>query len=106
MRQTDIEFRSDFAAASLRSIAPVRLQGRVTGISGLVVEIDGLNGHAMIGDRVNLTDRDGKRIEAEIVAFRDGMAQTMPFAALAGIGPGSTAALASGQAATLAVSDR
>ena len=105
MRCTNLELRSNLAAGALRSLAPLRVQGRVTGVSGLVVEIDGLNGHAMIGDRVNLTDRDGRLVEAEIVAFRDGNAQTMPFGVLSGIGPGSAAILASGHGAMLAVSD-
>ena len=105
MRCTNLVLRSNLAAGALRSLAPLRVQGRVTGVSGLVVEIDGLNGHAMIGDRVNLTDRDGRLVEAEIVAFRDGNAQTMPFGVLSGIGPGSAAILASGHGAMLAVSD-
>ena len=105
MRQTNLELRSNLASGALRSLAPLRVQGRVTGVSGLVVEVDGLNGHAMIGDRVNLTDRDGRRVEAEIVAFRNGNAQTMPFGVLSGIGPGSAATLASGHGAMLAISD-
>jgi flagellum-specific ATP synthase len=69
----------------------MQLEGCVTGVSGLMVEIDGLGGQASVGDRMVLAARDGRGIPAEIVGFRNGLAQAMPFAALDGLGPGSTA---------------
>jgi flagellum-specific ATP synthase len=63
----------------------------VTGLSGLVVDIDGLSGHVCVGDRLLLEARDGNRVAAEIVGFRQGLAQAMPFGALDGLGPGSAA---------------
>jgi flagellum-specific ATP synthase len=69
----------------------MRLEGRVTALSGLVVDIDGLGGHVSVGDRLLLAARDGQEIPAEIVSFRQGLAQAMPFAALDGLGPGSAA---------------
>ncbi len=73
----------------MREIAPIHLEGRVAGISGLVVDVDGLSGHASVGDRLSLLARDGRAVPAEVVGFRQGFAQAMPFAALDGLGPGS-----------------
>jgi len=97
----------------------MRLEGRVTGLSGLVVDIDGLSGHVSVGDRLLLAARDGQGIPAEVVGFRQGLAQAMPFATLDGLGPGSAVQfraepdrvasdgvlLASGGGGTLAVAD-
>ena len=75
----------------MHDIAPIHLEGRVTGLSGLVVEIDGLSGHVSVGDRLSLSPRDGQGISAEIVGFRQGLAQAMPFGTVDGLGPGSAA---------------
>jgi flagellum-specific ATP synthase len=97
----------------------MRLEGRVTGLSGLVVDSDGLSGHVSVGDRLLLAARDGQGILAEVVGFRQGLAQAMPFATLDGLGPGSAVQfraepdrvasdgvpLASGGGGTLAVAD-
>ncbi len=82
--------RSADCRARLRDILPNRLEGRVVGLSGLVVDIDGLSSHVSVGDRLSLETRDGQEISAEVVGFRQGYAQVMPFAALDRLGPGST----------------
>jgi flagellum-specific ATP synthase len=82
--------RSANCRARLRDIMPNRLEGRVVGLSGLVVDIDGLSSHVSVGDRLSLETRDGQEIPAEVVGFRQGFAQVMPFAALDRLGPGST----------------
>jgi flagellum-specific ATP synthase len=118
MRYTSLLERSVACRASLQTVALARLEGRVTGLSGLMVDIDGLSGHVSVGDRLVLAPRDGRRIPAEIVGFRNGLAQAMPFAALDGLGPGSAAlchaeparlpagaGLAFGGGGTLAVAD-
>ncbi len=69
----------------------MRVEGRVTGLSGLVVDVDGLSGLLSVGDRLTLAARDGHAVPAEIVGFRGGLAQAMPFASLDGLGPGSRA---------------
>jgi flagellum-specific ATP synthase len=91
MRHTSLLERGAACRARLHDIAPMRLEGRVTALSGLVVDIDGLGGHVSVGDRLLLAARDGQEIPAEIVSFRQGLAQAMPFAALDGLGPGSAA---------------
>jgi flagellum-specific ATP synthase len=102
--------RSAACAARLREIAPVVLEGHVTGLSGLIVDVDGLGGRVSVGDRLILSARDGHRVPAEVVGFRRGLAQTMPFGALDGLGPGSSAffelrGVGSKGSGTLAVSD-
>jgi flagellum-specific ATP synthase len=67
------------------------LEGHVTGLSGLSADVDGLGAHVSVGDRLILSARDGHRVPAEVVGFRRGLAQTMPFGALDGLGPGSSA---------------
>ena len=91
MRYIGLLERSFACAARLRGIAPVVLEGHVTGLSGLIVDVDGLGGRLSVGDRLILSARDGHRVPAEVVGFRRGLAQTMPFGALDGLGPGSSA---------------
>lgn len=91
MRQTGLQERGAASLARLREIAPYQVEGRITGLSGLVVEIDGLGGHVCVGDRLLLAARDRPGIPAEVVAFRNGLAQAMPFGVLDGMGPGSVA---------------
>ena len=93
MRQTDLAERSAMCRASLRNIAPLYLEGRVIGLSGLVVDIAGFGGHVSVGNRLTLAARDGRQVAAEVVGFRQGVTQAMPYAALDGLGPGSIARL-------------
>ena len=91
MRQTNLAIRRAACEAAFSRIPPLRVAGRVAGISGLVVDIDGLAGHVSVGDRLLLEARDGRAVLAEIVGFRADLAQAMPFDALDGLGPGSPA---------------
>ena len=91
MRCTSLVERVIACQARLRDVAPLHLEARIVGLSGLVIDVDGLGGHASVGDRLLLSARDGHRISAEIVGFRHGLAQAMPFGSLDGFGPGSTA---------------
>jgi flagellum-specific ATP synthase len=75
--------------ARLRSLEPT-LQAKVTGLSGLAVEIAGLAAHACVGSRVAISARGGQEILADVVGFRKGLAQAFPFGPLEGLGPGSS----------------
>lgn len=91
----------------LREIAPVSFEGRVVGVSGLLVDIDGLAGSISVGDRISLATRDGQMVPAEIVGFQNGLAQAMPFGPLDRLGPASAVLFGLGHArgATIPVSD-
>jgi flagellum-specific ATP synthase len=91
MRCTTLIDRTAACAAKLRDIGLPCLEGRVAGLSGLAIDIDGLSGHASVGDRLLLAARDGHGVPAEIIGFRNGLAQAMPFGAFDGLGPGSAA---------------
>jgi len=91
MRRASFDERGAASLAQLREIAPLRIEGRVTGLSGLVADVDGLAGHVAVGDHLLLEQRGGRWARAEIVAFREGVAQAMPFSSLDGLGPGSVA---------------
>jgi FliI/YscN family ATPase len=60
--------------------------GRVTRITGLMVEARGLD--ASIGALCLVGRRDAAPLQAEVAGFREGRALLMPFGDLMGIGPG------------------
>jgi flagellum-specific ATP synthase len=96
MRRYDVFDRMQRASTVLAPIAPNCLQGRVTSVSGLAVEVGGLDTQLSVGDRIVIEARDGRPVRAEIVGFRGRTARSMAFADLNGIGPGSLARAALG----------
>jgi flagellum-specific ATP synthase len=96
--------------AALHAIVPAHLEGRVTALSGLSVEVAGLSAHLALGDRIVLRGRSGEDIAADIVGFRNGAAQAMTYGSADGLGPGSVARTAIGNGRSsgpmLAVSDQ
>ncbi len=84
--------------ASLSEQPACVLAGQVSGISGLAVEIRGLDRHVSVGDRIVLRGRDANTVPAEIVGFRNNAAQAMAYASLDGVGPGGSATFAVGAA--------
>ncbi len=91
MRHSDVLSRLRQASDGLRDIAPCPIDGRVSALSGLCVDVAGLAGHVCAGDRVSLASRSGQDVAAEIIGFRAGVARAMAFGALDGIGPGCRA---------------
>jgi flagellum-specific ATP synthase len=69
-------------------IRTVRVQGRVSAIMGMLVEIDGIHAYLSVGDRCEIRARHGI-VRCEVVGFRNGCALAMPFASLDGVGLGS-----------------
>jgi flagellum-specific ATP synthase len=65
--------------------------GRVTGIVGLMVEVEGVVGELSIGERCNLIGRSDRCVMCEVVGFKNERALLMPFGTLDGIGLGSRA---------------
>jgi flagellum-specific ATP synthase len=93
MRHYRLSHRLAAAEAHLAELSSLFIRGRVAALSGLSVEVAGLSHTVSVGDRVALGTRDGGEVAAEIIGFRRGVAQAMPFGSLQGLGPGSPAAL-------------
>lgn len=69
-------------------IAENRQFGKITGVSGLVVQCKGLPDCAM-GSRCQIETTAGEKRAAEVVGFDDGTTLVMPYGPVEGIGPGS-----------------
>ena len=65
--------------------------GCVTGITGLLVEADGLAGALGVGDRCRLVGRGGDSTLADVVGFRSGSSLLMPYGPVTGLGLGCRA---------------
>ena len=104
MHEASLAEKIESSRTALSVLTPTRLAGVLVGISGLAVEISGLAGVTSVGDRVALSARDRRQILAEIVGFRGGVAQALPFGTADGLGPGSKAAVL-GHGGSLAVAD-
>lgn len=105
MKNTSAVARSLACAGALRQMAAFTTEGRVAAVSGLAVDVDGFAGLLAVGDRLDLLGRDVQPVRAEVVGFRGGLARTLPFGRLDGIGPGHVVRLAERRGATFAVSD-
>ncbi len=104
MHEATLAKRLDACRALVGDLVPTRVEGTLVGVSGLAVEIIGLAGVTSVGDRIALSARDSRPVLAEIVGFRGGLAQALPFAAADGLGPGGKAVVL-GHGGTLAVAD-
>ena len=93
MRNYSLADRLDASVALLRRIPLAYVSGTVVNLYGLLVEVDGLSNLIAIGDRLNLRARDDRIIPAEVIGFRNRLAQVMAFAPLDGLGPGAKAEL-------------
>ncbi len=62
--------------------------GRVSAVSGMLVEVRGLTQTVAIGGQCMVTTTTGQGLLGEVVGFRDGRALLMPFGKLEGIGLG------------------
>jgi flagellum-specific ATP synthase len=75
-----------------------RLEGRVTGLNGLLVEAGGPAEALVVGARVAI---DGEPcVRAEIVGFRNGRALLLPFDAVEAVRPGARVRFAGGRQTT------
>ncbi|MBX5453771.1 MAG: FliI/YscN family ATPase [Acidobacteriia bacterium] len=85
--------RSRIAAArqKIANWGGFRLNGTITDISGLSVDVAGLSAHMTIGTRLHLYRYDGLPVLSEVIGFVDGVARVMPFDQTEALGPGGTA---------------
>ena len=67
--------------------------GRVSAVQGMLVEVAGVPQSLSVGDRCNVSARNGGEVMCEVIGFRGGMALAMPFQSLEGIGPGCKATI-------------
>jgi type III secretion protein N (ATPase) len=73
------------ALRALDEVNPLRLAGRVTEVTGLIVRatIPGVR----VGELVHVDIAPGQRVQAEVVGFRGDEVVLMPLGAIGGIGP-------------------
>ena len=84
------------AAAAVRALSFDQRFGRVVGVRGALIEVDGLAGAASIGSRVTMgTGPD--RIEAEVTGLDQTLAHCLPFGDLRGVATGDRVDLKAGQ---------
>lgn len=83
--------------ADIEAVPVMRFYGRVTAVSGLLVEVDGIEKRLSVGGRCILHAQGERKILSEVVGFRDGKALLMPFSALDGVGLGSKAEVTDAQ---------
>lgn len=72
----------------LDQLSPLRINGRVVQVIGLSIEAEGLR--LQVGEICHIyPERDGRRISAEVVGFKNDRLILMPFAEIQGVKPGS-----------------
>lgn len=89
--------------SQLTGLSPIRPVGRVSGVSGGVVLIDGLADRACIGDRVKVVREDADVLQGEVVQLAGRTLTMLPDGELEGIALGDRASVHS--AAMVAPSD-
>ena len=69
----------------LKEVDTLEIAGRVTKVTGLVIEVSGI--FLPIGSICSIPMQDGRKIEAEVVGFDNGRLFLMPQSGIDGIGP-------------------
>lgn len=75
--------------AGLQAQPRIVLQGRVSAVAALSVDIAGLAHHLTVGDRIWLETRAGGRLRAEIVGAAGRVLRAAPFGPTQGLGSGA-----------------
>lgn len=63
--------------------------GRVESLAGTLLVVKAPSNRVFIGEICVIEGREGRRIQAEVVGFREESALVMPYDAIEGVGPGS-----------------
>ncbi len=89
----------DGLLADISKLAEREIYGRVQGIQGLLVEINGPVQAMGLGAHVLIHSGRGEKRLCEVVGFKDGVALAMPFGGLEGVHMGDRAVLQSSEPA-------
>ncbi|BCA58976.1 flagellar protein export ATPase FliI [Sphingomonas sp. HMP6] len=84
------------AARSLRDLSPDQRFGRVIGVRGALIEVEGLTGAAQIGSHITVAGAEGA-VAAEVTGLDRGVAHCLPFSDPQGIASGARADLIAGR---------
>ena len=82
------------ALKEIEQIPPHQLYGRVGGVRGLTLEVNGAQAALSVGSRCSVQSRDGRSVMAEVVGFHGDAAVLLPYGTLEGIGMGCKALVA------------
>ena len=77
---------TDNIIQSIEKIDVASYYGRVSGVQGLFVEVNGIQSSLAIGDRCNVINNRNERVSCEIVSFKDDKILLMPYGSMDGIG--------------------
>jgi FliI/YscN family ATPase len=80
-------------AELVQSVTPMRVEGRVSEVTGLLAEVAGIPGR--LGEMC-VIERDGEPVQAEIVGFRGDRTLVMPLGDLRGVQAGTPVVSAAG----------
>ena len=87
MTDLDSAINWDIYREAINACQPMKLQGKVVRIAGLVAE--GRGPGLSVGNQCIIENREGNHIQAEVVGFKDKRVILMPFGEMRGIKPGS-----------------
>ncbi|MEL7130906.1 MAG: FliI/YscN family ATPase [Pseudomonadota bacterium] len=80
----------------LSQIRPEQVMGRVSGVDGGIVRARGLETAARLGDRAQITNRDGVKVPCEVVRLSETGIVLLPDATLEGVSLGDPVTLSRG----------
>jgi len=83
--------------ASIESLSPYSVFGRVAGVQGLLIEVAGIERYLSVGGRCHVYARGNRCVLCEVVGFRNDRALLLPFQSLDGVGLGCKAEVAESQ---------
>jgi flagellum-specific ATP synthase len=87
MNELKKEINWDKYLRTVQSCQPIRLEGKIVKVAGMVAEANGPG--LSVGSLCAIKNSDGRNIQAEVVGFRDKRVIIMPFGEMRGIKPGS-----------------
>ena len=83
----------DALSAELLSLEPVRSVGRVSGVTGSVIEVEGLSSRARLGDQVAIHRHGADRLRGEIIHLSRAVVTILPESDQSGVSLGDRVVL-------------